>query len=104
MSSLSFKLGEKDLGAFGMGLSLYSPWAALHKRIPSEEEDEENIRTVMVAIESGVRLLDSATYYGNDSHGLKLLSKIVNRVGREKVLISIKFGVSDISCVLDRNP
>ena len=92
----SYALGGCELGHFGLGLSLYSPWAALYKHVPSEDEDERSIRTIIAAINSGVRLLDSATFYGHDHHGLKLLAKVIRRVGREKLVLSVKFGVSSL--------
>lgn len=85
--------GLTNFGPFGAGLSLFSPWAGLYNSAPSEEEDEKSIETVLAAIRDGVTLLDSATFYGVDHHGLKLLAKILKRVDRQKVIVSVKFGV-----------
>src|SRR5690348_14645129 len=54
-------------------------------------EDAEGSRTIQAAIDRGVTLLDTADFYGNGESEQLVARAIAGR--REKVLLSVKFGV-----------
>jgi aryl-alcohol dehydrogenase-like predicted oxidoreductase len=53
--------------------------------------EAESIRTIHAAIESGITLLDTGDYYGM-GHNELLLREAMKGIGRDKVVISVKFG------------
>lgn len=69
------------LGSLALGRS--GPFGA--------SQDDEGIRTIHAAIDRGVTLLDTADFYGNGESEQLVARAIAGR--REKVLLSVKFGV-----------
>jgi aryl-alcohol dehydrogenase-like predicted oxidoreductase len=71
-----FRLG---LGCMGMS-GMYGP-----------TDDAESIRTIQMAIERGVTLLDTGDFYGMGHNELLISRAIAGR--RERVQLSVKFGI-----------
>ncbi|MGE5430788.1 MAG: aldo/keto reductase [Syntrophomonadaceae bacterium] len=80
------KLGENgpEVSAMGLGLmgmsDLYGP-----------ADEKESIATIHNAIEEGINIFDTGDFYGM-GHNEMLLREALKGKGREKVLISVKFG------------
>jgi aryl-alcohol dehydrogenase-like predicted oxidoreductase len=53
--------------------------------------EEESIATIHAALEAGVNLLDTGDFYGM-GHNELLIGRALRECGRDKVLISVKFG------------
>ena len=56
---------------------------------PTDEEDA--IATIHAAIDAGISLLDTADHYGT-GHNELLLGRALRGIGREKAVLSVKFG------------
>lgn len=67
------------LGCMGMS-DLYGP-----------ADEAESIATIRAALEAGVTLLDTGDFYGM-GHNELLIREALGQHGRDKVLISVKFG------------
>jgi len=85
-TTTTIKLGPHDvfpmaLGCMGMAKSgMYGA-----------SDDEESIATIHAAIDRGVNLLDTGDFYGTGTNELLVGRAIRDR--RDKVLLSVKFGV-----------
>src|SRR4249919_1826565 len=70
-----------DIGLGCMGMSdLYGP-----------ADDAESVATIRAALDAGITLLDTGDYYGM-GHNEMLIREALKQHGREKAVISVKFG------------
>lgn len=67
------------LGCMGMS-GVYGP-----------TDDDESVRTIHAALDSGVSLLDTGDFYGS-GHNEMLLGRALAHVPRDRVQLSVKFG------------
>jgi aryl-alcohol dehydrogenase-like predicted oxidoreductase len=54
-------------------------------------DDDESVRTIHVALDSGVTLFDTGDFYGS-GHNEMLLGRALAEIPRDKVQLSVKFG------------
>lgn len=54
-------------------------------------DDDESLRTIHTALDSGISLLDTGDFYGS-GHNEMLLGRALAQVPRDKVQLSVKFG------------
>ena len=55
-------------------------------------QEAESVATIRAAIDAGVSLLDTGDYYGM-GHNELLLREVLRELGREQVVLSVKFGL-----------
>ena len=77
----SLEVGRIGLGAMGMSMA-YSP---------SEQDDEESIRTIHRALDLGVTLIDTAEIYGPYTNEELVGRAIADR--RDEVVLATKYGM-----------
>lgn len=78
------KLGPHDVFPLALGcMGMSGMYGA--------SDDDESIATIHAAIERGVNLLDTGDFYGTGANELLIARAIKGR--RDKVLLSVKFGV-----------
>jgi len=63
-----------------------------HGYDPNGRDDEESLRTIKEAIDSGINFFDTADIYGNGENE-RLLAKAIKRFGRDKFFIATKFAL-----------
>ena len=78
------KLGELEVSAQGLGCMGMSHGFG-------ESDDEQSVATLNRAIDLGVRLLDTADYYGH-GHNERLLARVLAG-RRDEVVLATKFGL-----------
>jgi len=97
-------IARKVLGNTGVEVSVIGlgcmGMSAFHGDNPSEEE---SLKTIDAAIESGVNLFNTADFYGRDGHNETLLGKAIKKHGRDKFFIISKFGPT-VFRVVDGQP
>jgi aryl-alcohol dehydrogenase-like predicted oxidoreductase len=68
------------LGAMGMSSGVYGP-----------ADRDESIATLHAALDAGINLIDTGDFYGM-GHNEMLLGEALKGVGRDRYLLSVKFG------------
>jgi aryl-alcohol dehydrogenase-like predicted oxidoreductase len=81
----------KELGKTGMKLSMLSFGASSLGGVFHDVEENEGIRAVHVAIESGINFIDVSPYYGF-TKAETLLGKALKEINREHYFLSSKVG------------
>lgn len=81
------KLNNSDLEVSAVGLGTW----AYGKDTFGTVDDQQSIRALRVAVDSGINLIDTAPAYG-DGHSEKVVGKAIEGI-RDKVIISTKCGI-----------
>ena len=79
LGSTGVSTGALGLGLMGMS-GMYGP-----------ADEDESIATIHAAVDAGMTLLDTGDFYGM-GHNELVLGRALKTLGRDKVLISVKFG------------
>ena len=80
----AIRLGTHDVFPIGLGcMGMSGMYGA--------SDDDESVATIHAAMERGVNLLDTGDFYGTGANELLISRAIKGR--RDKVLLSVKFGV-----------
>ncbi|MCA9735883.1 MAG: aldo/keto reductase [Deferribacteres bacterium] len=83
------RAGNEGLEITSLG---YSMWFMLMKEPWRIQDDIAMLKTIHVAIESGINWFDTSSLYGF-GHAENLLARGISHVSRDKLIISSKFGI-----------
>ncbi|KAA3662678.1 MAG: aldo/keto reductase [Calditrichaeota bacterium] len=81
--------GNNGLGITSLG---YSMWFMLMKEPWRIQDDIAMLKTIHVALESGINWFDTAPLYGF-GHAESLLARGISHISRDDIIISSKFGI-----------
>jgi aryl-alcohol dehydrogenase-like predicted oxidoreductase len=88
LSAIPRPLGTRGLSASAIGLGCMG----MSDMYGTTHDDAESISTIQTAVDAGVSLFNTADFYGS-GHNELLLARALAGGRREKVAISVKFGV-----------
>ncbi len=78
------RIGEDRVTAIGLGT-----WGIGGKTSPDHSRDGEWIEAIRYAVDSGIRLIDTAEFYGQ-GHSEELVGEAIKKYGRDEVFIITK--------------
>lgn len=81
----------RKLGNTGLDVSMLSFGASSLGSVFYETDDDQSIRTVHAAVDSGINYMDVSPYYGN-TKAETVLGKAIREIPRDKFLLSTKAG------------
>ena len=82
---------DRELGSIGPAIFPVGLGAMAMSGIYGPAHDDESIATIRAALDVGLNLLDTGDFYGM-GHNELLISRALQGLGRDDVLISVKFG------------
>lgn len=82
----------RQLGAGGPPVSAFGLGCMRMSNSTAAADEAEGIATIRAALDAGVALLDTGDFYGK-GHNEELIRRALSAGGREKALLSVKFGV-----------